>query len=253
MNINLFPSVRPVSNEQYIDILIEEGVKVVETSGRSPEPVMKQLKDGGVKVMHKTAGVRFAQTVERLGVDIVAVVGFECGGHPPINDVTSLVLIPLTAAAVKIPVVAGGGIADARGLVAALALGAEGVLMGTRFMATTECPMHPKVKEHLVSLGEGDTTIVQRSIRTNARAWNNEVAQKVLEMEARGATLEQLMPLISGLKEKEIFETGNLNAGLLHCGEAVGLVNRVMSVREVIQDMVQGAQAIRKRLNAAIG
>lgn len=138
VNITLLPTIRPISYEEYIDAAIEEGVKIIETVGRSPQPYMKQLKDAGVKVIHKVARVKDAKAAERLGVDAVAIVGFEAAGHPGMDDVTSLVLIPISADAVNIPVIAGGGIGDGRGLVAALALGAEGVLMGTRFMVSKE-------------------------------------------------------------------------------------------------------------------
>ncbi|MBI2846591.1 MAG: nitronate monooxygenase [Chloroflexi bacterium] len=250
VNINLFPTTRPVNTDEYIDVLIEEGVRIVETSGRSPEPYMARLKSAGVKVIHKVPGVRFARTAERVGVDAVAIVGFECGGHPGLEDVTSLVLIPLTTDAVKVPVIAGGGFADARGFVAARALGAEGVLMGTRFMLTRECWAHPRVKERLLEAKENETVILGRSIRDNARALLNEQAKKALELEAKGATLEELLPVISGLGEKKVYETGDLEAGVLHCGQIVGLINDVVSVKEVIDGIVQGALAIQKRLSA---
>ena len=145
VNITILPTIRPVNYEEYINAAIEEGVDIIETAGRNPEPYMKELKDAKVKVIHKVSRVRDVKTAERLGVDAVTIVGFEAAGHPGMDEVTSLVLIPLSVDAVKIPVIAGGGIGDARGFVAALALGAEGVLMGTRFMASRECAVHPKL------------------------------------------------------------------------------------------------------------
>lgn len=251
VNINLFPAARPVKIDEYIDVVIEEGVRIVETSGRSPEPYMAQLKQGGVKVMHKVTGVRFAQTAERLGVDAIAVVGTECGGHPGEEDVTSLVLVPLVVDAVKVPVVAGGGFADARGFVAALALGAEGILMGTRFMATTESLAHPQLKEWLIKAKETDTLMVQRSIRNAMRAMKTETALRVLEMEKNGATLEQLMPIIGGENARRALATGELTAGVVSCGQVVGLINEIKSVKEVIEDIISGAEAIKKRLCSA--
>ncbi len=251
VNINFFPAMRPVNLEDYIDTVIDEGVKIVETSGRSPEPYMERFKKGGVKVMHKVVAVRFARTVERLGCDAVIIDGFECAGHPGEEDVTSLILIPLTADAVKIPVIAAGGFGDARGFVAALALGAEGVLMGTRFMATQECLAHPKVKEWLLKAREMDTLLIQRSLRNSARVLKNPISEKTVEMENKGATLEELTPLISGLKEKELLETGNLEAGLLHCGQVVGLVRDIPTVKELVDRIVSGATEIQKRLSAS--
>jgi len=183
-----------------------------------------------------------------VGVDAVIVVGFEGAGHPGMDDVPTMVLIPRVADSLKIPVIAAGGIADARGLVAALALGAEAVLMGTRFMATKESPAHPKVKEALLKARETDTLMTQRSIRNAARCWNNEPARKVLELEAKGATLEQLLPLISGERGRELIVEGKLEAGTLSVGQAVGLIDSIPTAKEVIDNIITQALAIRQRL-----
>ena len=169
VNIPLVPMIRPVNIEEYFNVVIDGGVKVVETAGRSPEPFMERLKGAGVKVIHKVTAVRFARTAQRIGCDAVIIDGFECAGHPGEEDVTSLILIPLTTDAVDIPVIAAGGFGDGRGFVAALALGAEAVLMGTRFMATQECLVHPKVREWLLQATERDTMLVQRSLANSAR------------------------------------------------------------------------------------
>lgn len=250
VNINLFPTMRPLNLEEYIDTIIAEGVRIVETAGRSPEPYMERLKKGGVKVMHKVVGTKFARTAERVGCDAVIIDGFECAGHPGEDDVTSLILIPLTADAVKVPVIAAGGFGDGRGLVAALALGAEAILMGTRFMATQECWAHPKVKEWLIKAKETDTLLIQRSLRNTARVLRNTVSDKVVEMENKGATLEQLQPLITGMKEKELMETGNLEAGLLHAGQVVGLIRDIPTIKELVERTVSEAEEIRKLLSA---
>ena len=250
VNFPFLPGLRPVEPEYFIDVAIEEGVKIFETAGRSPEPYMERFKKGGAKVMHKLTAVRFARTAERVGCDAVIIDGFECAGHPGEEDVTSLILIPLTADAVQVPVIAAGGFGDARGLVAALALGAEAVLMGTRFMVTKECPMHPKVKERLLEAREMDTMLVQRSLRNSARVLKNAASEKTAEMEKRGASLEELAPVISGLKEKEIFETGELDIGILHCGEVVGLIKDLPSVKEVIDRIVSEAKEIQQRLSS---
>ena len=250
VNLPFLPGLRPVKIEDFIDVAIEEGVKIAETVGRSPEPYMEKFKKNGVKVMHKLTAVRFARTAERVGCDAVIIDGFECAGHPGEEDVTSLILIPLTVDAVNVPVIAAGGFGDARSFVAALALGAEAVLMGTRFMVTAECPMHPKVKERLLEAREMDTMLVQRSLRNSARVLKNAASEKTAEMEKRGTSLEELAPVISGLKEKEIFETGELDVGILHCGEVVGLIRDIPSVKEVIDRIITGAQEIRQRLGA---
>jgi len=254
VNINLAPSTHPVNTEEYIEVIIDEGIRVVETSGRSPEPYMKQLKQGNLIVVHKAPGaVRYAEAVEAIGCDAVSIIGYECGGHPGPDDTGSLVLVRATVEAVKIPVVAGGGFADAQGFVAALALGADGILMGTRFMATKECPAHPNFKEWLVRAKETDTFITQRSIRAPARNLRNEPALKVLEMENKGATLEDLLTVIRGENAQRLYFEGDLEAGMAECGQAVGLINDIPTVKEVIDGIIEGAEEIiKKRLYAYV-
>ncbi len=245
VNINLSPTTHPVNTEEFIDTIIEEGVRVVETSGRSPAPYMKQLKQGNVIVIHKApGGVRFAQAAEQAGCDAVSIIGFECGGHPGPDDTGSIVLVRATVNAVKIPVIAGGGFADAEGFVAALALGADGVLMGTRFMATKECPAHPRFKEWLLRATETDTVITQRSIHAPSRDLKSQLAFRVLEMEKEGATLEQLLPFISGANYQRTYINGELESGLAECGQVVGLIHDIPTVKEVIDRIVSGAEKI---------
>jgi len=250
VNFTFLPTFRPVNYEEYITAAIEEGVKIIETAGRSPEPYMKLLKDAKVTVMHKCARVRDVKTAERLGVDAVTIIGFEAGGVPGMEDVTSLVRIPLAVDAVKIPVIAGGGIGDGRGLVAALALGAEGVMMGTRFMASQECLVHPKIKEWMAQATETDTLMINRSFNNPERVLKTALSLKVLEMEAKGATLEELRPLITGLQGKEALEEGDVNKGVIACGEVVGLIHDVPSVREIIQGIISEAKAVGQRLQS---
>lgn len=249
VNITMLPTMRTVNYEEYLDAAIEEGVNIIETAGRSPERYMKRLKDARVKVMHKVARVKNAKTVERLGVDAVTIVGFEAAGHPGMDEVTSLVLIPLTVDAVKIPVIAGGGFGDARGFVAALALGAEGVLMGTRFMASKECPLHPKIGQWLLNARETDTLIIERSIQNAARVMKTELSQRVLEMEEKGATLEELLPLISGDRSKRSYVSGDVNDAAIACGQVVGLVHELPSVKEIIDGIINEARLISQRLH----
>ena len=248
VNITLLPTIRPVDYEAYINVAIGEGVNIIETAGRSPAPYMKRLKNAGVKIMHKVARVKDVKTAERLGMDAVTIVGFEAAGHPGMDEVTSLILIPISVDAVKIPVIAGGGISDARGFMAALALGAEGVVMGTRFMVSKECNLHPKIKEWLLSAKETDTLMIERSIKNAARVMKTDSAQKVLAMEEKGATLEELMPMISGLRGKQALDAGDVNTGVIACGQAVGLIHDIPSVRGIIKGIIDEARLIGQQL-----
>jgi len=250
VNISMLPSLVPEEQTQrFFTVAVEEGVPVVETSGRNPEPYVAPLKDAGVKLIHKVPAVRFAKKAESVGADAVTIVGFECAGHPGMDDVTSMVLIPRAVESVQIPVIAGGGIADARGFVAALALGAEAVVMGTRFVATQECVVQPALKEWMVSAQETDTLVIERSIRNPARVARNTAAARVLTMEERGASLQELMPFSKGEVGRDAMLNGSLESGTIHCGQAVGLIHEILSVHDVIQRMVTEAREICRRLN----
>ncbi|MDO8670202.1 MAG: nitronate monooxygenase [Dehalococcoidia bacterium] len=249
VNINLFPSSSGLKAEDYIEVVLEEEVPIIETSGRSPEPYISLIRQGKAKYMHKCARIRDAVKVQSLGADAVEIVGFECGGHPGMEDITTIVIAPLTADAVSIPLIVGGGIADGRGLIAALALGADGVIMGTRFLATQECPIHPNVKEWMTKATETDTTIVQRSVRSNSRVIKNEAALKCLEMEARGASLEELMTVIAGSHNRKVAQEGQMNAGTFACGEIVGLIKDVPTVKEVVDRIMRQAKEVQRRLS----
>jgi len=248
LNINLFPSARPQPIEEWVRIAIEEKIPVVETSGRSPEAIVQPLHQAGVKIMHKVPGVRYARTAERLGCDAVAIVGYECGGHPGMEMVTSLVLVPLCADAVSIPVVAGGGFADGRGLAAALALGADAVLMGTRFMATQECRGHAAWKEYMVKATESDTAYLMRSVGNPIRVARNALTDKVLEMEARGTTIQELLPVIGG-RPNIAFEEGQVEGGFVSVGQAMGLISDIPTVQELFDRMIEQATEARQRID----
>jgi NAD(P)H-dependent flavin oxidoreductase YrpB (nitropropane dioxygenase family) len=250
VNITLLPTLRPVDIDSYVNAVIDSGVKIVETAGRSPEPYMERFKAAGVKVIHKCTAVRFARTAQRIGCDAVSIDGFECAGAPGEEDVTSLVLIPLTVDTVEIPVIASGGFGDGRGLVAALALGASGINMGTRFMATQECNIHSQVKEWLVKSSERDTMLVMRSLRNTERVLRNATAEKVVEMENRSATLEELASLLSGKRGLELYETGNLDRGLVACGQVIGLVHDIPTVKDLIDRVIKEAEEVVSRINA---
>ncbi len=248
VNITLLPTIRPRNLEEYIDAAIEEGVGIIETAGRNPRQYMKQLRDGGVKVMHKVASVKAVKTAERIGVDAVTIVGFEEGGNPGMDDVTSSVLIPIAVDSVRIPVIAAGGIGDGRGLVAALALGAEGVLMGTRFMISQECPLHPNIKQWLLQATEKDTSMIMRSINNPERVVATGFARSILEMEERGTSLEELLPMIDGLRQKQALDKGDVDEAMLPCGQVVGLIHEIPTVREIIDGIINEASLIGQRL-----
>jgi nitronate monooxygenase len=248
VNVTLLPTARPVNYEDYFNASIEEGVNIIETSGRSPEPYMQLCKDANVKVMHRATRTRDLRTAERVGADAVTILGTEAAGHPGEEDVTSIVRIPVAVDAVSIPVIAAGGIADARGLVAALALGAEAALIGTRFMASKESPVHPKVKEWVLGLAEADTMLIQRSIKNSTRVARTEYTQKIQEMEQKGATLEELLPLLSGQRGSNAYETGDVSGATMTIGQSAGLVHEVLSVKEIIDNIISEATAIVQRL-----
>jgi NAD(P)H-dependent flavin oxidoreductase YrpB (nitropropane dioxygenase family) len=251
VNLSMLPELAKGNRAtEMLQVILEEEVPVVETSGKSPESFIQKFKNEGIKLIHKVPSVRFAQKAESIGADAVTIVGFECGGRPGMDDVTSLVLIPTAAESVKIPIIAGGGIADGRGFLAALALGAEGVVMGTRFVATQECPAHPRIKEWFVKASETDTVIIHRSIKSAARVVKNKAAEETLSLEQRGAPLEELMTALGGRISGNAYQEGNVDEMVIGCGQCVGLIHEIKSVKEVIEDMIREAQAVLQKLNA---
>ncbi|MBI2304880.1 MAG: nitronate monooxygenase [Chloroflexi bacterium] len=231
-----------------IEAIIQEGVSILFTSGRSPEAYMPRLKEAGVKVAHVVPSVRFGVTAQKVGVDIVVAVGRECGGSPGLDDVSTLVLVPRMVDSLSIPVIAGGGIGDARGFVAALALGAQGVQMGTRFIATRECIAHPNYKEALLQASERDAIVIQQSHGTPHRALRTEVSEMILKREMEGASAEDLAQYLSSESNRRAAVDGDLGAGFLYAGQVAGLVGQVLTVQEVIEDIIQRAVALRERL-----
>ncbi len=249
VNVSMLPGLAAGDmTDAYFEAIIEEGVPVVETSGRSPEPYVPRLKEAGIKLIHKVPAVRFAQKAQSVGADAVTIVGFECAGHPGMDDVTTFILIPRAVQALNIPVIAGGGIANGRTFLAALALGASGIVMGTRFVATEECIIHRNFKEWIVGAKETDTMMIERSIRNAARVMHNEAAEKVAEMEEHGATLEELMTIISGQVGREAMLSGDLNGGTFAIGQAAGLIHDIKPVKQVVQDIISEAEELRKEL-----
>jgi len=238
-----------INYDDYVDVIIKSGVKIVETAGRSPEPFMERFKAAGIKVIHKCVTVRHALKAERIGVDVVSIDGFECAGHPGDQDVGGLVLFPAATQALKIPVVASGGIADGRGLVAALALGCEGINMGTRFLVTQEAPVHENIKQKVVEMDENQTRVIFRSFNNTARVYRNSVADEVAEVEAAGGDFGQVHHLVSGAAQDKAWSTGDIEAGMVTVGMCGGLINDIPSCEELVKNIVTDAeQIIRSRL-----
>ena len=240
-----------INYDDYVDVIIESGVKIVETAGRSPEPFMERFNAAGIKVIHKCVAVRHALKAEKIGVAAVSIDGFECAGHPGEEDVTGLVLIPAAVNRLKIPIVASGGIADGRGLAAALSLGAEGINMGTRFMVTQEAPIHNNIKERIVNMNETDTSLIFRTFRNTARVLTNDVALKVAEVEAQGGDFSQVHGLVSGQKQDETWKSGDIDGGMITVGMCGGLINDIPTCKELVSTIVSDAEEIiNKRLSA---
>ena len=249
VNVALLPTIRPVRYEDYISAAIEEGVCVIETAAGRLEPYVKMIKDSGVKWAHKVGSVRHARAAERFGVDIVNVVSFEAAGHPLPDDVAASALIPACVDAVSIPVVMAGGVADARGFISALAMGAGGVMMGTRFVATKECAANSTLKEWFVKLSERDTMIIQRSINNMTRAVRTPYTEKILKMEESGAKLEEILKMISGELVSNAYLSGDPSNAVITAGQVVGLIHDIPPVKDVIDGMIREARAIVQRLN----
>ena len=253
VNLSLFPALRPIDNDLYVEVILEEGVPVVETSGhRPPEDLLARLKAAGVKTMHKCVSVRHALSAQKAGVDGITIFGTEGGGHIGEFGLTTMALVPRAADVLEVPVLAAGGIADGRGLLAALALGAEGVTIGTRLLVTEECPIHEDLKQALVAATEMDTLPILGSLRNTLRVWKNAAALKVAELEASQAEVWEILSIVAGTETKRLFEfaEGDLDSGVIPCSQSIGIVHRVKPVAEVIAGMVQEAAAIREQLGA---
>ena len=247
INLTFLPTMRPPDYPAYINVCIEEGIRFVETAGRNPEPYMDQLKSAGIKVIHKCTSVRHAVKAQKIGCDAVSIDGFEAAGHPGEDDVTTMILVPLTRDAIDLPIIASGGLGDGRGLVGALGLGADGINMGTRFVATQEAPVHANVKQALVDHSERDTRLIMRSLRNTERVMHNPVVDKVLEIESRGNTqIEDIVPYVSGLVGKEMLEQGQVEKGILAAGQTMGFVKDIPTCRELLDRIMAEAEKIIK-------
>ncbi|MFI8975305.1 NAD(P)H-dependent flavin oxidoreductase [Nocardia asteroides] len=254
VNLTILPSINPPPYAEYRDVIVESGVPVVETAGFNPEAHLPAFHAAGVKVLHKCTSVRHAVKAQELGVDGISIDGFECAGHPGEDDIPGLVLIPAAARKITIPMVASGGFADARGLVAALALGADGINMGTRFLATVEAPVHENVKQRMVTASERDTELIFRSLRNTARVATNEVSLEVVRILDAGGTFDDVRELVAGVRGRKVYEVGDTELGIWTVGMVQGLIDDIPTVAELIDRIVTEAHdLISKRLVGTLG
>src|SRR5437867_795401 len=252
VNMTIFPTIKPPPYAEYIDVIIEKKVKVVETAGNKAVDYMPMLKAAGIKILHKCVAVRHALTAERLGVDAISIDGFECAGHPGEDDIPGMVLIPAAARQLKVPIIASGGIGNGRGMAAALVLGADGVNMGTRFCATKEAPIHDNIKRALVNADERDTNLIFRTLKNTARVLKNAVSDEVVATERRpgGCQFEDIRPLVAGTRGKAALDAGDPHGGIITAGMVVGLIDDLPSCAELLDRMVAEC---RERLGTASG
>ncbi len=250
VNLTILPSITPIPYDEYREAIIASGVKIVETAGNNPQPHLPRFKEAGVKVIHKCTSVRHAVKAQSIGVDCVSIDGLECAGHPGEDDVGGLILFPATADKLSIPIIASGGMADARGLVAALALGCDGANMGTRFMATKEAPIHENVKKQIVANDERATNLIFRTLHNTARVAKNAVSDEVVAIERRGnATFADVKELVAGSRGATVLEKGEMDAGIWSAGQTQGLIHDIPSCKELVARIVREAEEIiRSRL-----
>ena len=253
VNLTILPSITPPPYTEYRQAIIEAGIRIVETAGSRPQEHVDVFKAAGIKLIHKCTSVRHALSAERMGVDCISIDGFECAGHPGEDDVPGLILIPAAADRVTIPMIASGGFGDGRGLAAALALGAEGINMGTRFMATVEAPIHPHVKQQIVANDERSTELIFRTMRNTSRVARNAISQQVVELERQGAAFEDVRALVAGARGKLVYENGDHDHGVWSAGQIQGLIHDIPTCDELVSRIVAEAEAIiRDRLNVMI-
>jgi nitronate monooxygenase len=254
VNLTILPAISPPPYREYAQVIIDSGVKFVETAGNNPADFIAMFKPAGIKVIHKATSVRHALKAQTLGADAVSIDGLDCAGHPGEDDVPGLVLIPAAADKLTIPIIASGGFADGRGLVAALALGADAINMGTRFMCTVESPIHDNVKRRIVEADERQTDLIFRTMHNTARVARNAISQEVLEFERRGAAFEDVRHLVAGARGVKVYELGDLDAGIWTAGICQGLINDIPTCSELVDTiMSQADQIIAERLSTIGG
>ena len=245
VNLTVLPTINPPPYEEYAQAIVGSGVKIVETAGRSPEPFMELFKEYDVKVIHKCTSVRHALKAQSVGVSAITIDGFECAGHPGEDDIPSLVLLPQAAEALDVPVAGCGGFSDAKSMVAALALGGEAIVMGTRFMATQEAGIHQKVKQKMTEADELSTNLMFRTMHNTARVFKNSVSDQVVEIESTGnATFEDVKDLVAGQRGRVVFEEGDLEHGIWSAGISVARVKDVPTCKEMVSRLVSEAEEI---------
>jgi NADH:quinone reductase (non-electrogenic) len=252
VNLTILPSITPPPYREYAQAIIDSGVPFVETAGNNPAEFLEMFKPAGIKVIHKATSIRHALKAQALGVDAVSIDGFDCAGHPGEDDVPGLVLIPAAVDALTVPLIASGGIADGRGLVAALALGADGVNMGTRFMCTVESPIHERVKQHLVAADERQTDLIFRSFRNTARVARNAVSRQVIEIEHAGGGFDAVRELVAGARGRVVYETGDVDAGIWTAGLSQALIRDIPTCAELVETLVGDAEEIITRRLAGV-
>jgi NADH:quinone reductase (non-electrogenic) len=245
INLTILPSINPIPYDEYREAIIESGVKIVETAGNNPAPHLPAFRAAGIKVIHKCTSVRHAIKAQAVGVDVVSIDGLECAGHPGEDDVGGLVLFPATADKLTIPVIASGGIADARGIVAALALGCDGVNMGTRFMATVEADIHHNVKQAIVDNDERGTNLIFRTMHNTARVAKNAISDQVVAIERKGgAKFEDVRDLVAGTRGAGVLDAGEMDAGIWSAGQTQGLIHDIPTCKELVERLMSEAEAI---------
>jgi NAD(P)H-dependent flavin oxidoreductase YrpB (nitropropane dioxygenase family) len=245
VNLTILPKADPPPYEAYLDAIIDSGIRILETAGNNPKAFIEKAKAAGVRIIHKCTSVRHALSAERSGVDAISIDGFECAGHPGEDDIGGLVLFACAADRVKIPLIASGGIADGRGMAAAMLLGADGVNMGTRFCATVEAPIHSAIKQALVDAGERDTRLIFRTLNNTGRVLRNAISEEVVALERRqgGATFADIHHLVAGARGRRTLESGAVDDGLVWAGNVVGLIKDIPTCRELIERMVAEARS----------
>ena len=247
VNLTILPMFKDVPYDEYVRVIVENNIGIVETAGRNPEPLLPVFQGAGIKVIHKCTSVRHALKAERIGCDAVRVDGFECGGHPGEDDIPNMILLPRAAEELKIPFVSSGGMADGRSLVASLALGADGMNMGTRFIATVEAPVHDNVKQALMEADELQTRLIMRPLRNTERVLNNSAVEQVLEIEQdKGidVDIEDIRHLVAGEQGRKVLHDGEMDAGAWSCGMVAGLIHDIVTCQQLIDRIMSEAHTI---------
>lgn len=236
VNITLLPSINPPPYTEYAQVVIDEGIKIVETAGNSPGPVIKMLKEHGIIILHKCTTIRHAQSAVKLGVDFLSIDGFECAGHVGEHDITNLILLSRARQSLGVPFIASGGFADGQGLAAALALGAEGINMGTRFMCTVEAPIHQNIKQSIVDAQETDTDLLLRRWKNTSRLFRNKVTEEALKIEKESKTGEfkEVQPYVAGSRGRQVFLNGDKDYGVWTAGQVIGLIHDIPTCNELV-------------------